>query len=440
MGKIIGIRREDKNLWEKRTPLVPLAVKDLKEKCLIQTIVQPSKIRVFTEDEYENNGGIISEDLTKCSVIFAVKEIPLQFFEKGKTYVFFSHTIKGQHYNMPMLKKMMELGCNLIDYEKIADDKGKRLIFFGNFAGHAGMIDSLWALGNRLTYEGIPNSFAQLKQTLRYESLINAKEDIAKVAKQIREKGLDKRIVPFVCGFAGYGNVSHGAQEVFDILPFEEISPKDLLKIYDKLAIDKKSSNLLYKVVFKEEDIVKPKTAGNSFDLQDYYNNPDRYISRFEEYVPYLSMLINCIYWDEKYPRLITKKFLNGLFSNKTKPSLRVIGDISCDIEGSIEATVKATDLNNPVFVYIPSSGEINFGVEGDGVVILAVDNLPCELPNEASTYFSSALMPFLPQIVDADFSSHFEDLELPSPIKKALILHEGRLTPQYKYMEGFLK
>ncbi|MEE8478647.1 MAG: hypothetical protein V3S42_01430, partial [Candidatus Neomarinimicrobiota bacterium] len=140
----IGIRREDKNEWEARVPLIPSDVKKLANDG-IKVILQPSPIRIFSDQEYIDVGAMISEDLSSCSVILAVKEIPINFIEKGKTYVFFSHTIKGQDYNIPLLQKMIDEKTQLIDYERIVDEKGQRLIFFGRHAGLAGMIDSFWA-------------------------------------------------------------------------------------------------------------------------------------------------------------------------------------------------------------------------------------------------------------------------------------------------------
>ncbi len=140
MGKIIGIRREDKNEWEKRVPLIPDDVKGLKKKYGIHTIIQPSKIRVYSDDEYRKAGAEINEDLSKASLILAVKEIPETMFVKGKTYLFFSHTIKGQSYNMPSLKKMMDLKTNLIDYERIINENNQRLISFGNYADRKSVV------------------------------------------------------------------------------------------------------------------------------------------------------------------------------------------------------------------------------------------------------------------------------------------------------------
>ena len=173
--------------------------------------------------------------------------------------------------------------------------------------------------------------------------------------------------------------------------------------------------------------------------IDDYYDHPEKYRSQFERYIPHLTVLVNCIYWDERYPRFVTRRFLRKLYTEEASPRLRVIGDISCDIEGSIECTIKETQSDNPVYVYNPTDERVTDGYEGKGVVILAVDNLPCEIPRRASIDFSHALKPFVPQIVGADFSAGFDELALPAPIKKAVILHHGEFTPEYRYIQEFL-
>jgi saccharopine dehydrogenase (NAD+, L-lysine-forming) len=157
----IGIRREDKNVWERRVPVIPKHARQLQKDHGIKVWVQPSDIRVFPDAEFSQVGALVEEDLSACPVVFAIKEIPIRFFQPNRTYIFFAHVVKGQPYNMPMLKRVLELGCNLIDYEKVTDERGRRLIFFGRHAGLAGMIDSLWALGQRLDWEGIPNPFSR---------------------------------------------------------------------------------------------------------------------------------------------------------------------------------------------------------------------------------------------------------------------------------------
>jgi len=435
MSFTLGMRREDKNRWERRVPLVPKHVQELKKRHGIETLIQPSKIRVFSEKEYRDVGARVQDDLSPCSVVFAVKEIPVEFFERGKTYVFFSHTIKGQKHNMPMLKKMMDLGCTLIDYERIVDRSGKRLVFFGRFAGLAGMVDTLWTFGQRLRWEHMDSPFNDIKQTIHYKDLDDIRKHLVDVGKNIKTKGLPKSLTPLIVGFAGYGNVSMGAQEILDVLPVKEIKPEEIESTYKN-----PSNKVIYKVVFKEDHMAEPVSLSKKFDLQDYYSHPENYRPTFEHYIPYLSILMNCIYWSAKYPRLITKEYLKKSFKNKENLRLKVIGDISVDIKGAIEFTEKTTSPGDPVFVYNPVKDTIQDGYEGDGVVVMAVDNLPCELPRESSQSFSETVLRFVPDIIKADFTvDDFDKLALPFEIKNAVILYKGRLTPNYNYINKYL-
>ncbi len=437
MKNVVGIRREDKNIWERRAPLIPLHVKELIQKHSLEVWVQSSKIRVFPDEAYSREGAIIKEDMSSCPIIFAVKEIPLHFFKKETVYIFFSHTIKGQPYNMAMLKRMMDLKCTLIDYERIVNEQGLRILFFGRQAGQAGMVETLWALGQRLDYEGKQNPFATLKQAYKYRNLFSAKDEIAEIGRHINKYGFDSSLVPLVCGFAGYGNVSQGAQEIFDILPSEIIEPGEIEKFFKDRNY---SSNKIYKVIFQEEHMVETISFEEKFELQDYYNNPQRYKSIFESYIPFLTILVNCIYWTPQFPRFVTKKFLKQLWSSSCPPRLRVIGDISCDVEGSIECTVKSTSPDKPVFLYNTIEEKIIDGVKGSGVVVMAIDNLPAEISIESSEFFSHSLEPFVPDIAKADFSEDFENCDLPPAIKKAVIIYRGKLTPNYEYMKKFVK
>ena len=437
MEKRIGLRREDKNPWERRVPLIPTHVRGLIHNQSLGVLVQTSPNRIFPDTDYKREGAQIVETLESCPIIFAVKEIPLDFFEKGKTYIFFSHTIKGQSSNMPMLQKILDFECTLIDYERIVDENGMRLVFFGEQAGQAGMIDTLWAYGQRLNHLGIETPFSSIEQAYKYPSLVAAKEEISRVGWTIKNEGLDLSEEPFICGFAGYGRVSQGAQEIFDLLPFEEISPEE---IEDLITSKNYSSSTLYKVVFKEEQMVEPISSDFPFELQDYYDNPQNYRSVFEKYLPDLSILVNCIYWAPQYPRFVTKSFLKELWKQGTSPKLKVIGDITCDVEGSVECTVRATSPDIPVFVYDPIKEDAKDGYEGRGVVVMAVDNLPAEISLESSIFFSHSLLPLIKGITDADFSCDFESSRLPDPIKKATIVFRGKFTPDYEYMRDLLK
>lgn len=440
MKNIIGIRLEDKNKWEKRTPIIPNHMKELIREESLEFIVQSSPIRAFKDQEFQDIGATVASDINKPNIIFAIKEIPIPIIETQitpKTYVFFSHTIKGQKHNMPMLKKIMEANATLIDYEKVVNEKGFRLIYFGNWAGLAGMVEILWGFGQRVKVEkGIDNPFLRLKHTYEYEGLDATKNSLSEVGKYISEEGLPLELVPLVIGFAGYGNVSTGAQTMLNLLPVKEIDPTELKSFYE----DKKfSPNHVYKVVFKEEHMVE--AIEGEFDLQDYYNKGStKYRGVFQQYFPFLSILINAIYWSEKYPRLITKNYLKEKFESKEDIRLHIIGDISCDIEGGIEATIMTTKPDKPVFIYNPLTDEAGVGIKGKGMAIMAVDNLPCELPVESSTSFSETLKPFIPIIAKANYTKTFEELDLPPVIKNAVIVHQGKLTPNYEYLEECIR
>jgi alpha-aminoadipic semialdehyde synthase len=347
--------------------------------------------------------------------------------------VFFSHTIKAQEYNMAMLRRMMELGCNLIDYEKIIDSDGNRLIFFGRHAGLAGMIDALWALGQRLERQGTDNPFSDISLAHDYRSLADAKRAIREVGARIRRDGLPSAISPVVLGIAGYGHVSIGAQEILDELPLSDIAPEELDSL---MARGDWKDDRVYRVVFKEEHIAEPLDATRPFELQDYYDNPERYTGCFGKYISHLSVLVNCIYWEERYPRLMTKEDAEKMYRSSAGAKLVVIADISCDMEGALECTVKATDQDSPVYVHDVDRQDAVDGFEGTGPLILAVDNLPCELPVESSEDFSEALLPIAQSISAACSDGPLREDLLPESVRPALILSGGKLTSDYVYLK----
>jgi len=429
----IGIRYEDKYKMERRVPLIPEHVKILTKQGL-KFEVESSGKRIFTDDEFTAAGAEVVEKIDKAGFIMGVKEMPMDIFQEGKTYIFFSHVIKGQPYNMPMLRKMMAKKVNLIDYEKIVDENGQRMIFFGRYAGIAGIINSLWALGQRWSREGYQSPFLKLQQTHNYNSLDEAKEVVKEIGLEIATKGLQSSKAPLVVGVTGYGNASKGVQDILKLLPIVEISPAELLAL-EKKHIENK---VIYQVVFKEEDLFQPKKENVEFELQEYYDFPEKFESQFEKYIPNITVLMNCIYWNERYPRLVTKNYLDNLFS-KGKPKFSVIGDVTCDVNGSIECTHKGTEIEDPVFVYNPNTRKPTMGFDGEGVLVMAVDILPSELPREASKTFSDALLKFVPEIANADFDKPYSELELSLPIKKALILQKGNFTNDYQYLEEFI-
>jgi alpha-aminoadipic semialdehyde synthase len=425
---MIGIRREDKNRWERRVPLVPADLAELQRQGLVFR-VQPADNRIFPDSDYRDLGIEVAEDLGPCPLILAVKEIPKQLLEPNKAYLYFSHVIKGQDYNMPMLRRLMELGCSLLDYERIVDRDGRRLIFFSIHAGYAGMIDSLWTLGQRLQARGIATPLAEVKQTYQYPSFAAAKAHLREVGARL-EAELPAELRPLTIGVAGYGNVARGCREVLECLPVEWVDPADLAA---SAARDPRAP-VIRCVEFREEHLVAP-AQGQPFALQEYYRHPERYRADFEAKLAHLDLLMNTIYWEPRYPRLVTREWVR----RNRQARLQVIGDISCDYEGSVEITLHSTMPDQPSFVYDPDTDQVTAGVDGPGPAVMAVDNLPCEVSRESSEHFSQVLRTMVPALATCDWSVPFAELDLPPELKTAVIVHRGALTPDYQYIEKYL-
>jgi alpha-aminoadipic semialdehyde synthase len=435
MPPCIGVRREEKSQWERRVPITPTFARELHQQHDIPVVVQPSPHRAFTAAEFEAAGATVQEDLSICPIVLAIKEIPKSTFQRRQAYAFFAHVVKGQPFNMPMLQRLLDLDCTLVDYERVTDDQGRRLLFFGRHAGVAGMLETLWALGRRLAWEGIANPFTTLRHPYEYHDLSEAKEDLIRAGEAIRAAGLPPAIAPLTIGVAGYGNVARGTWEILDLLPIHRVEPDDLPMVTADPAA---SRHGIYATTFREVHTVTPQVPSGDFDLQHFVAHPEAYRSAFERFLPHLTVLVNAVYWEPRFPRLVTNAALEDLFASGP-PRLRVIGDISCDIEGGIECTVRATDPGDPVFVYEPTSGQFQNGFAGPGVVVMAVDILPSELPRDASEDFSRALRPFLPALAAADYSVPFAELALPPEIKRAVVAHRGELAPAYAYLSAHL-
>ena len=433
----IGIRLEDKSEWERRAPLTPDDIRELRTRHGLEFTVEPSSARIYPDSEYEKAGAEVRMGLEECDLIVGIKEVPVPRLVPGKPHLFFSHTIKGQSYNMSLLQEILDKKVTLIDYEKVTDERGMRLIAFSTQAGQAGMINTLWSLGQRWREMGIETPFANLKQAMTYPAgLDHPRKAIREAGEQVREHGLPASISPVVIAITGIGRVSSGAQDILEELEPIELKPKDLL---NPETMSHLSHHEVYKVVLDMQHFLLHSDGSTSFDFDEYLEFPERYHSRFMEYVPCLSAIVNGIYWEPRFPRLMTRDDVAALYTDGKSPKLTVIGDVTCDPEGSIECTLEPALPDKPVYVYNPETGSISYGFDGQGLLMMAVDILPTEIPMTSSIRFGSKLKPFLPAIARADYSEAFVNLDLPDEFKRAVIAHRGELTPDYLYLKKFL-
>ncbi|HKK71684.1 MAG TPA: hypothetical protein VKA86_10740 [Candidatus Krumholzibacteria bacterium] len=428
----IGLRREDKNPWERRVALTPDAVARLTG-AGVEILAERFARRAFDDASYASAGATLVDDVRHADVVLGIKEIPASWFRRDGAYLFFSHTIKGQWFNMPMLARMVDLGCTLIDYERVTDATGRRMIYFSHHAGVAGMIDSLWALGRRLTAMGHENPFDRLRPAHRYPDVGEAREAVRAAGERIRAGEVPDEVRPLTVGFTGSGNVTNGALEIFDLLPFENVAPEELAGWN---AAHEHVGDRIGRVRFELHHLVQ--RADGGFDTREYYATPERYRSRLREFLSHVALFVHGVYWDERYPVFATREDLNAA----TAPSGRLlaVGDITCDVEGSLACTVRDTEPGDPVYVFDPATGEAPSGFDGPGVAVMAVGNLPTELPIESSETFSDALEPFVEALADLDLGTSFEDADLPDPIRRATILWRGQLTPDFAYLGAELE
>jgi len=372
---VIGILAEIKNRWERRAPLTPQDVKWLIRR-KIRVEVKPSSLRIFKDREYQKVGAKIVQNFQKSKLILGIKEPKVESLKRGTVHLVFSHTSKGQKQNRNLLKAFLHKKITLIDFEHITDRSGERLAYFGRFAGICGMIDSLHCFGKRLSLQGTTTPLLGIKHSTLYSSYEKAIRDLKKLSRKIKQRGLGPSLSPLIIGITGQGNVSKGAQEVLEILNPVEIHPRDMLHLLQK---KQKLLNPLYKIVFEREQKLRAKT-GRRFYYEEYLNHPERFESNLDLFLPHLNMLIHCSYWDRHYPRLVTEKMISKLSKQKGF-KLSFIGDLSCDLKGSIEITTQISSPDQPAYVYNPRTRKIKQDLGQPGIAILAVDNLPCEFP-----------------------------------------------------------
>ena len=287
-------------------------------------------------------------------------------------------------------------------------------------AGLAGMIDGLQGLGQRLLADGYSNPFLNIPISFMHTDLEAAQKSLKTVGEQIKSIGLHADLAPLVFCFTGSGNVAQGAMEIFELLPHEYIAVSELKTLAKDIKSGKRGSNKLYGVKVSTE-MVRPK-SGSGIPVNEpinsvhYFANPDMYEPCFHENIaPYITMLINGIYWDNRFPRLLTKDQLAELWESGNT-NLKMVADISCDINGSLELLTQSTTIEKPFFSYMPKTRTQDDTINKDGILVLGVDILPSELPRDASHHFSKALVELIPSILKSDGASADAPLDDLSP------------------------
>lgn len=396
----IGVIRETKNPPDKRVPLSPEKCAKLKQNFPeIELVVQSSNIRAFKDEEYSELGVNIVQDVSDCDVLLGVKEVKKEELIPNKTYFFFSHTIKEQPYNRDLLQKMLALKIKMIDYEALTYPKNGRILGFGRYAGIVGAYNAFLAFGIKSnSYNLKPandcHDYKELKQELKKVKLPN-----------------DYKII-----ISGDGRVGKGAEEIIHAIGVYEVSPLDFLTstrnepIYTQLSI---------KEYNKRKD-------GQLFTKDDFYTNPELFESNFKRFSDIGDMYIACHYWDANAPFVFSREDIKA-----DSFKLKIVADISCDIDGPVASTLRPSTIDEPLYGYDPKTeSEVDF-MDENAIGVMAVDNLPCELPRDASEDFGNELLTkVLPSIIGEDSDTIIE---------RASICENGKLTSYYSYLQDYV-
>ncbi|XP_072038762.1 alpha-aminoadipic semialdehyde synthase, mitochondrial-like [Amphiura filiformis] len=446
--RVMGIRREDYgSQWERRAPLTPLHVKELVESG-VKVLVQPSNRRAYTMQDYQEAGAVIQEDMSEASLILGVKQVPIPHLMPNKTYCIFSHTIKAQKENMPLLDAIIEKNIRLIDYEKIVDESGKRVVAFGKFAGIAGMINILHGIGLRLLALGHHSPFIHIAAAHNYRNSGMATQAVRDAGYEIALGLMPKSIGPLTFVFMGSGNVCQGAEEVIRHLPVTYVEPKDLRKVAEQGDTRKVYAT----TVHRKDHIVR--RGGGPFVREEYDAHPELYRSVFSEKIaPWSSCIVNGIFWNTNHPRFLANMDTKMLLSGDTVAKmpempgcpnlphrLIAICDITADPGGSIEFITDCSSIESPFCLYdADHKHEIfkSLRFSGDGVLTCSIDNMPTQLPREATDFFGGQFHSFIPELLTSDASVPFEISNFSKTIGDAVIASNGKLTSKYEYISS---
>ena len=394
-----GIIKERKNPPDRRVVFTPEELVRLKEEHPnAQILVESSDIRVFPDENYSNLGIEVGTDMTDCDVLFGVKEVPVDALIPNKKYFFFSHTIKFQPYNRKLLLAVLEKNIELFDHETIVDAKNKRLIGFGRYAGIVGAYNGFRGFGIKYDLFSIPKA-----------ETLNSQEELIERLKRPMLPNI--KIV-----LTGHGKVGMGAKEMLDGMKIKQVSVDDFLnKIYTQ-------------PVYTQIDVLdyNKRIDGKPSEKLDFYQNPQEYVSDFERFSQVADIFMAGHFHGNGAPNILTRGMLNS-----PKNKIQVVADISCDVDGPIACTVKASTIAEPFFGYLPSEHkEVSYTHPGS-IMVMSVDNLPCELPKDASEGFGEM---FMEHVIPAFFNGDKDGI-----LQRAKMTENGKLTERFKYLQDYV-
>lgn len=394
----IGVLREEKSPPDKRVPLTPLICSELTRKYPnLEIVVQPSKIRCYQDDEYSSFGVTLQEDLSDCDVLMGVKEVPAEKLIPGKKYFFFSHTIKKQPHNKKLMKALIEKKVQMIDYETLTDKNHNRIIGFGRYAGVVGAYNGI--LGYGLKYDLF---------RLQPAHLCRDKAEMEEELKRVKLPNIK-------IALTGGGRVANGVIETLSSLRIRKVTPEEFLMASFREPV--------YCQLNPRDYVERP--DDHNFDLNDFYSHPEHFVSKFLPFTKASDLFISAHYWDPKSPKMFTKEDMKAPDFH-----ISVIADVTCDIDGSVPTTLRASTIPQPFYGYNIVKETEDLPFNKDTICIMAVDNLPCELPRDASDDFgkdlSERVLPFM-------FSEDKDQV-----IDRASICKDGKLTAGFDYLSDY--
>lgn len=394
-----GIIRERKNPPDRRVVLSPQACQSVLSKFpKAEILVESSPIRVFSDKEYTNKGLKVVSDMQDCEVLLGVKEVPIDALIPNKKYFFFSHTIKKQPYNRELLRAILDKNIELYDHEVITNAKGARLVAFGRYAGIVGAYNGFRAYGLKYNLYQLPKA----------ESLLDQQALITEL-KKIELPNIKILLT-------GKGRVGNGAKEMLDAMGLKHVSPSEYL------------SKTFNEPVYCQIDVsqyVKRKD-GNKGSKADFFENPEDYKSDFFRFAKVTDFYIAGHFYGDGAPYLFTRED-----AKQPDFNIKVVADVSCDIDGPVATTIRPSTIADPIYGYDPQSEtETDFMAE-DAIAVMAVDNLPCELPRDASVGFGEA---FSKYVIPSFFNNDKDGV-----LERARMTQNGKLTPGYTYLQDYV-